>query len=179
MARLSSEVTRGLNDYLGWLEAEYDIRIEAHDLSDYIVEGVDQYQAEFDAAVRDFRDAVDKIEKMAFDFCDSVEEDDPTDVDEKTDEVLREARDRILKESGRLTERLNSLNLRPSWRLSSPPLASSTEESRILRAWTCAEGCGRIEGAGGYEQHRTLYPVHHPHVSDEVGLPRDGGHPLV
>ncbi|MGP8057244.1 MAG: hypothetical protein ACLP9K_06565 [Nitrososphaerales archaeon] len=178
MARLSSEVTRGLNDYLGWLEEEYDIRIEAHDLSDHIVEGVGRYQAEFDAVVLDFRDAVDKIEKRAFEICDSIEEGDPTDADERTDEILREARDSVLKESGRLTERLNSLNLRPSWRLSSSPRASDVDEPRIFYVWACAEGCGRIEGAGGYEQHRSLYPDHHPHVSDGAGPTRDGGHPL-
>ncbi len=179
LTRLSSEVTRSLNDYLDWLEAEYDIRIEARDLSDYIVEGVDQYQAEFDAAVLDFYDAVDLIEKGAFDTCDSIEDDNPTDADERMDEVLGEAREKMLKESGRLTERLNSLNLRPSWRLSSSPLASDNDESRISHTWTWEEGCGRIEGAGRYEQHRIPYADHHPRVSDDLGPPGDGGRPLV
>jgi hypothetical protein len=172
LARLFSAVTRGLNDYLDWLEAEYDIRIEAYDLSDYIVEGVDQYQAEFDAIIVDFRDAVDEIEKRAFSICDSIEEDDSTDAYEKTDEVLGEARERILKESGRLAERLNSLNLRPSWRLPSdsddvgqPRVkdnAISSARFQFPCAWICAEGCGRIEGAEEYERHRTSYPDHHP-----------------
>ncbi|MGD0145552.1 MAG: hypothetical protein ABSB53_01705 [Nitrososphaerales archaeon] len=87
-------------------------------MSDYIVEGLDQYQAEFDAIVLDFRDAVDEVEKRAFNICDSIEKDNPTDVDEKMDAVLGEAREMILKESGRLAGRLNSLNLRSSWRLS-------------------------------------------------------------
>jgi len=179
LARLSSEVTRGLNDYLDWLEAEYDIRIEAHDLSDYIAEGVDQYQAEFDAIVLDFRDAVDVIEKRAFSTCDSIEEDNPTDAAERMDDVLGEAREEISKESGRLTERLNSLNLRSSWRLSSSLLPSINDESRTLCVWKCAEGCGRIGGAEEYERHRTLYPRHHPQVSDDAGQPRDGRQPLV
>jgi hypothetical protein len=174
LARLSSAVIRDLNDYLDCLEAEYDIRIEAYDLSDYIVEGVDQYQAEFDAIILDFRDAVDEIEKRAFSTCDSIEEGNPTDADEKMHEVLGEARERILKESGRLAERLNSLNLWSSWRLPSnnnlgqPRMennAISSARFQFLRAWICSEGCGRLEGAEEYERHRTLYPDHHPQVS--------------
>jgi hypothetical protein len=101
---------RSPNDYLDWLEAEYDISVEACDLSDYIVRNLDQYQAEFDAIVLDFYDTVDEIEKRAFDTSDSIEGNEAS-VDEKMDEVLGEARERILKESGRLTKRLNSLNL--------------------------------------------------------------------
>jgi hypothetical protein len=179
LARLSSELTRGLNDYLDCLEAEYDIRIEAHDLSDYIVEGLDQYQAEFDAIVLDFRDAVDEVEKRAFNICDSIEKDNPTDVDEKMDAVLGEAREMILKESGRLAGRLNSLNLRSSWRLSSSLHSPINDESRILCMWTCVEGCGRIEGVEGYEQHTTLYPNHHPQVSGDAGAPREGRQPSI
>ena len=174
MARLSSTVTRGLNDYLDYLEEEYDIRIEAYDLSECITEGVDQYQSEFDAIVLDFRDAVDEIEKKAFSICDSIEEDNPTDAYEKTDEVLGEARERILRESGKLAERLNSLNLRPSWRLQSnndverQPRAEGNAISGVTFqfscAWVCAEGCGRIEGAEEYERHRASYPDHHPQM---------------
>lgn len=194
MARLSPAAIRRLSDYLDWLEAEYDIRIEARDLSDSIRENVDKYQAEFDAIVLDFRDAANKIEKEAFDICDSIEEANPTDADEKIDEVLGEARVRILKESGRLTERLNSLNLQPQWRLSSFSSPSSDDDigpSRLednvisqarfqsLRAWTCAEGCGRIEGVEEYERHRALYLNHHPQVNDDAGPPRDGRQALV
>lgn len=179
LVRLSSAATRGLNDYLGYLEAEYDIRIEAHDLSDYIVKGKDQYQAEFDAIVRDFHGSADEIEKAAFDTCDSIEEDNPTDADEKMDGVLGKARERMLKESVRLTERLSSLNLRSSWRLSSSLLPSINDEPRIFYMWRCAEGCERIEGTEQYEGHRTLYPDHHPQVSDDVRPPRDGREPLA
>ena len=189
MARLSPAAIRGLSDYLDYLEAEYDIRIEARDLSDGIHENLEKYQAEFGAMILEFYDAVDKIEKKAFDICDSIEEDAPTDADEKMDEVLREARERILKESGRLSEKLNSLNLQSSQWL--PSINDVVGPSRVednvisqarfqfLRAWTCAEGCGRIEGTEGYEQHRTLNSNHHPQVSDDVGPPRDGRQPLV
>jgi len=113
-------------DYLDWLEAEYDIRIDARDLSDSIHENVDQYQAEFDAMVLDFYDAVDKIEKEAFDTCDSIEERNSSDADERMNEVLRETSDGISKESGRLAERLNSLNQKFSRRPSSSLLRQST-----------------------------------------------------
>jgi hypothetical protein len=146
-------------------------------MSDYIVEGVDQYQTEFDAIVLDFRDAVDEIEKRAFNTCDSIEEDNTVNADERMEEVLGEAREMILRESGRLAGRLNSLNLRSSWRLSPSLLSSISDESRIFCMWTCAEGCGRIEGAEGYEQHRTLYPNHHPQASDDAGTLRDGRQP--
>lgn len=78
--------------------------------------------------VRDFYDAVNEIEKEAFDACDTIEEDDPTDAGEKMDEALGEARERILKESGRLAERLNSLNLRFSQGLSSFLLPSTSDD---------------------------------------------------
>lgn len=179
MARLSPAAIRRLSDYLDWLEAEYDVRIEARDLSDSIHENVDKYQAEFDAIVQDFRDAATKIEKEAFDTCDSIEEANPADADERIDEVLGGARDRILKESRRLTERLNSLNLQPQWQQPSFSLPSINDELRVSDAWICAEGCGRIEGTEQYERHRTLYLNHHPQVSDDVGPPRDGRQALV
>ncbi|MGD0395858.1 MAG: hypothetical protein ABSB26_02980 [Nitrososphaerales archaeon] len=163
---------RGLNDCLVYLETEYDTHIEARDLSDSIHDNVDKYQTEFDTMVRDFYDAVDKIEKSAFNICDSIEDDSPADPDEKTDEVLGEARVRVLKESRRLAERLNSLNLQPSWWLPSSRLPSIDDELRDSDVWICAEGCGRIQGAGEYERHRAFNPDHHPQVSDDVELPR-------
>jgi len=78
--------------------------------------------------VREFYEAVDEIEKEAFDACDAIEEDDPTDADEEMDKALGEARKRVLKESGRLAERLNSLNLRFSQGLSSLLLPSIEDE---------------------------------------------------
>lgn len=178
MVRLPSAVIRGPNDYLGYLEAEYDIRIEARDLSDSIHANMDKYQTEFDAMVRDFYDAVDKIEKKAFNVCGSIEDGDPTDADEKMDGMLGEARVRILKESGRLAERLKSLNMQSSWWLPSSPLQSIDDVLRVSDVWICAEGCGRIQGAEEYELHRALNPNHHPQVSDDVGLPIDGRQPL-
>lgn len=133
MVHLSLAATRDQRDYLDWLEAEYDIRIGASDLSDDIRENVDQYQLEFDANVRDFYDAADEIEKEAFDDCDTIE-DDSADAGDKTDEVLREARKRILKEAERLAEKLNSLNLRFSQGLSSSPLPSIDGEVGLTRA---------------------------------------------
>ncbi|HYB76174.1 MAG TPA: hypothetical protein VEC08_04370 [Nitrososphaerales archaeon] len=189
MARLSPAAIRGLSDYLYWLETEYDIRIEARDLNDNIHENMDLYQAEFDSMVRDFYYAVNEIEKEAFRTCDSIEEDEPTDADEKMNEVLGEARERILKESGRLAERLNSMNLQSSRWLPSinddvgPPRVEdnviSQARFQFLCTWTCAEGCERIEGAEEYERHRTFNPNHHPHVSDDVGPPRDGRQALA
>jgi hypothetical protein len=167
LARLSPAAKRGLNDYLDCLEAEYDVRIEAHDLSDFIAGGLDQYQEKFDAIVLDFRDAVDEIEKRAFDACESIEEEDPTDADGRLDEALGDARDRILKESGRLAERLNSLNLRSSWQLSSLMPPSVNDGVSVLKAWSCADCSWEIKGEGQYEWHRTLYPDHHPRVSAE------------
>ena len=69
------------------------------------------YQAELDAIVLDFYDTADKIEKRAFNTCDSIEEDNPTGAYEKIEEVLGEARLEIQKERRRLAQKLNSLNL--------------------------------------------------------------------
>jgi hypothetical protein len=112
-------VTRDPNDYLDWVETEYDIHIEPRDLSGSIHENVEQYQVEFDAIVADFYDAADEIEKEAFEACETAAEEDPAGADEEIDEALGEARERILKEGERLTDRLNSLNLRFSHGLSS------------------------------------------------------------
>lgn len=76
-----------------------------------------------------------------------------------------------------LAERLTSLSLRFSQRLPSSQLPSINDESRSFYVWTCAEGCGRIDGVRQYEQHQTRYPKHHPQMSDDVGLPREGRQP--
>ena len=112
LARLSSAVTRDRHDYLDCLEAEYGIRIEARDLSGSLHENVGLYQAEFDAVVLDFYDVVDGIERIAFEACDAIEERNAADADESVEELLKEARGRIRQEGGKLTRRLNSLNLR-------------------------------------------------------------------
>jgi hypothetical protein len=116
--------------------------------------------AQFDAIVHDFLDALDKIEKEKSDDCYSIEKDNPTRSDERIDEVLEEARERILEESGRLCQKLNHLNLKPQWR--QPP--SLTWEAWGL-VWICAEGCGRIVGPDQHLRHLTLHPNHHPQVS--------------
>ncbi|MGD0396512.1 MAG: hypothetical protein ABSB26_06340 [Nitrososphaerales archaeon] len=128
MVRLSPQVTRSLNDYLDYLESEYGIRIEARDLSNSIHDNVERYQAEFDAMVLEFYDAVDKTEKKAFNICDSIEEDDPTNADERIDEVMEETRGKICEEGGKLARRLNSLNLRLSQRVSSSLLLSISND---------------------------------------------------
>ena len=187
MGYLSPAIVRGPSDYLGWLEGEYDIRIDARDLSDQLVrEDLELYQAEFDAMVQDFYHSVDKIEKAAFSTCDSIEENSPNDADEKEDDVLEDARASILEESGRLAERLNSLNLEVLQGQSSPPLRSvsadlglsrgpdtvSKDKFQFLHAWTCAESCGTIVDMEEYERHRTLNPKHHPQVNYYVWPPR-------
>lgn len=78
-------------------------------------ENVDHYQAEFDAIVLDFYETVDEIEK-------------------KTDELLEEARDKTVEEGRKLVQRLNSLNLRFSQRLSSPLQPSVNDDARQPRA---------------------------------------------
>ena len=111
MVRVSSEATRGLNDYLAWLEAEYDIHIEARDLSGSIRENLNGYQEEFDAMVLGFYGAVDEIEKTAFDACSAIEEGNEADKDEMVDELLADTRGKICEEGGKLARRLNSLNV--------------------------------------------------------------------
>jgi len=187
LGHFSPAIVRGPGDYLGWLEGEYDIRIEARDLSDQLVrEDLELYQAEFDAMVQGFYHSVDRIEKAAFSTCDSIEENSPNDADEKEDEVLGDARISILKESGRLAERLNSLNLEVLQGQSSLLLRSvsadlgssrgldtvSKDRFQLLHAWTCAESCGIIVDMEEYERHRTLNPKHHPQVNYYVWPPR-------
>lgn len=120
MARTPPELTRSPNDYLGDIEQQYDVRIEALDLSDHIVDGLDRYQADFDAAVIDFYREADGIERRGFEACDSIEDDDPIDSDEEVNVVVENVRKEILQEARRLSERLSSLNLQPRWSQTQP-----------------------------------------------------------
>ena len=83
---------------------------------------------------------------------------------EKVERTLDEAKRRII-EDKKTAERLSSLTLRLSQRLSSSPLSSVNKEPKTFNVWTCAECHKRIDGSKQYELHIALHPNHHPQVS--------------
>ena len=92
---------------------------------------------------------------------------------EKMEKTFDEAKRKMV-EDEKTAERLSSLTLRLSQRLSSAPLSSVNEKSKTFNVWTCAECHERIDGSKQYDLHITLHPDHHPQVSDDVGPSRKG-----